>query len=79
MKDGMKGACEEMLGYWKKVREDWIGNLTWNLIKERKCMHQKHLGNYTNQLADYQVCIIKDWGGQVQSAERQAMLARKAG
>ena len=75
MKDGMKGEGKEVLGY---QRKDRIGDHIWDLIKERKQIHQKHLTNSTNQSADYQMYITKDWEFRC-SVQRQALLAGKAG
>ena len=56
----MRTAGEEVLGYQKTLKEEWISDRTWDLIAERKELHQKRHNCSSDNTAFYQAYIDKD-------------------
>ncbi|RXN09472.1 craniofacial development 2-like protein [Labeo rohita] len=59
LKDAMSPAGEEILGHKKSFRETWIGDRTWELIAERKALHQRRFSSSDGKDA-YQEYIKND-------------------
>lgn len=61
MKGAMSASSEELLVFRRALKESWISNHTWNLIKERKDLHQKRHNATSGSSAFYQ-CSCLSWG-----------------
>ncbi len=59
LKDAMSAAGEEILGHKKSLKEPWISDRTWELIAERKALHQRRFTPSDGEDA-YQEYIKKD-------------------
>ncbi|XP_058612499.1 uncharacterized protein LOC131527427 [Onychostoma macrolepis] len=59
LKDAMSAAGEEILGHKKSLNETWISDSTWELIAERKALHQRRFSPSDGEDA-YQEYIKKD-------------------
>ena len=75
LKEAMRTAGRNIPRYQKPLKEEWISNCTWELMSERKQLHQKWPNSASNNTASYQACMDKNREFKMQCPERQKKMA----